>query len=87
MAAPCQRHGKGLNDDGVEVQDAWVKVDRAERAAGDYDRLEFAEHWLHGQAGIQAAQLQQILSTLRVQLSQQKCRQTYSHFCSRVCPL
>ena len=54
---PGEGHGKGLDGDRLEVEDAWVEVDGAERAGGDDHALEFGEHWLHGQASIQAAQL------------------------------
>ncbi len=56
--SPGKGHGKGLNGNWIEVQDARVQIYGRQRSTGDHHCLKLLEHWPHRQAGIQAAQLQ-----------------------------
>ena len=56
--SPGESHLQALQHDRLEVEDLGVQVDGAQCAGCDDHTLKLGKHRLHGQASIQAAQLQ-----------------------------
>lgn len=64
--SPCQGHFEGLDDNRIKIQDLGVEVNGTQGPRCDDHALELAEDRLHCKAGIKAAQLQHLHSTLSV---------------------